>query len=103
MNKFKHYNIALYKRDKFKKEEIQKHLDDEINVETKSVYSARCFVKEKPDESLRIFVHYSELNKISFKQDPHFPSVLYIFYKMINSKYFSELVLKKKNLSNQNS
>lgn len=46
MPKFEYYNISSYKRDKFKKE-IQKQLDGEIIVETKSVYSDPCFIADK--------------------------------------------------------
>ncbi|KAG0434068.1 Retrovirus-related Pol polyprotein from transposon opus [Dictyocoela muelleri] len=90
----KPYPIPLHQKNLFK-EEIDRLLKEKIITRSRSMFSAPCFIKKRPDKTGRILVDYGDLNKISQKMEYSFPDIQESFYRMHGMKYFSEIDPRK--------
>ena len=79
--------------------ELKKDIDDMIKMgvirESTSPYSSPVVVVKKKDNTNRVYIDYSKLNKLTAIDPEPMPTAADLFHKLSGDKYFSRIDLSK--------
>jgi len=78
--------------------ELQKQLKELLDAgyirPSKALYGAPVLFQKKHDGSLRLYIDYRALNKITVKNKYHIPLIADLFDKLGQARYFTKLDLR---------